>query len=298
MKTLIKNGKIVNVFTDELEETNVLIEDGIIVGVGDYCESDADIIEDASGKYISPGFIDGHIHVESTMLMPAELSRICAENGTTAIVTDPHEIANVCGRAGIDFMIEASRNLPIQIYFTLPSCVPSTGFDESGAVLKADDLSSYYGRDNVIGLAEMMNYPGVLAGDEEVMKKISDALSKGLSVSGHAPLLSGRGLDKYISAGVQNDHECSSFEEALERIRKGQWVMIREGTAARNLDALLPLFDEPFSRRCLLVTDDKHPHDILNEGHINGIIRKAVIMGKSPLTAIRAIIRLLPRAVL
>lgn len=287
MRTLLKNGTVINTFTGETEKTNVLTEDGTIAGVGDYTDSDADIVKDVTGKYICPGFIDGHIHIESTMLLPSELARVCIPHGTTAIVADPHEIANVCGAAGIDFMLKASEGLPLSVYIMLPSCVPATGFDESGAVLEAKDLEPLYDHHRVLGLAEMMNYPGVIARDPAVMAKIAAAKEKGKPINGHAPLLSGKALDSYIAAGIGDDHECSSFEEAAERIRKGQRVMIRQGTAARNLEALLPLFDQPWAHRCLLVTDDKHPADLLTHGHIDSIIRQAVKAGKDPITAIR-----------
>lgn len=287
MKLLFKNGFIVNVFTGEIETQNVLIEDGIILGVGSYDESDADEIHDVTGKYICPGFIDGHIHIESTMLLPAELAKICIAHGTTTIVADPHEIANVCGTDGIRFMLAASENIPMTIYIMLPSCVPATAFDETGAVLEAEDLSSFYSYSRVLGLGELMNYPGVIAENESVMRKIRDAHTAGKIVNGHAPMLTGRNLDKYILSGINDDHECSSIEEALERLRKGQWIMIREGTAARNLESLLPLFDEPYSHRCILVTDDKHPADIMENGHIDSIIRKASELGKSVVTGIQ-----------
>ena len=287
MKTLIKNGKVINVFTKEIEKLNILIEDDKIIGTGDYCDADADIVNDVKGKYVCPGFIDGHIHIESTMLLPAELARVCVPHGTTSIVVDPHEIANVCGNTGIAYMLVASENIPLNVYIMLPSCVPATGFDESGAVLRSDDLESFYEHPRVLGLAEMMNYPGVLADDSEVLAKIAAAKKRRLKVNGHAPLLSGKNLDKYIAAGISDDHECSSFDEARERIRKGQWVMIREGTSARNLDGLINLFDEPYAHRCILVTDDKHPADLLQNGHIDSIIRKAVQQGKSAITGIR-----------
>ncbi|MDD6816386.1 MAG: amidohydrolase family protein, partial [Firmicutes bacterium] len=287
MKLLLKNAQIVNVFTDQLEAANVLIVDEMIAGVGQYSDEDADSVRDLSGKILCPGFIDGHIHIESTMLTPPELARVCLPCGTTAIVADPHEIANVCGLSGIAYMLESSENLPLSVYIMLPSCVPSTPFDETGAVLEAENLSVLYGHPRVLGLGEMMNYPGVLAGSPSVMKKISEAQRLGKLVNGHAPLLSGRQLDQYIAAGISDDHECSSMDEALERISKGQHVMIRQGTAARNLEALLPLFEEPWSRRCMLVTDDRHPADLINEGHIDNIIRMAVKAGKSPLAAIR-----------
>ena len=287
MKLLLKNAQVVNVFTDRLEEANVLIDDEKIIGVGEYNDTDADTVRDLSGKIICPGFIDGHIHIESTMLTPAELAKASLPCGTTAIIADPHEIANVCGISGITYMLEASENLPLSVYIMLPSCVPSTPFDETGAVLEAEDLRDLYKHPRVLGLGEMMNYPGVLTGDFQVMQKISEAHNLGKLVNGHAPLLSGKELDKYISAGIGDDHECSTAEEAMERISKGQHVMIRQGTAAKNLEALLPLFNEPWSKRCMLVTDDRHPADLISEGHTDNIIRQAVKEGKSPLAAIR-----------
>lgn len=287
MKTLLKNGSVINVFTGEIEKANVLIGDGRILGVGAYEDREADVIEDVSGKYICPGLIDGHIHIESTTLTPYELAKTVVTHGTTAIVTDPHEIANVSGMLGIAYILEASENLPMTVYMMLPSCVPATPLDESGATLEAKDLKPLYKHPRVLGLGEMMNYPGVIADDKRVLQKIADAHYAGKIVNGHAPLLSGKALDKYINVGIHDDHECSSAEEAKERIRKGQWVMIREGTAARNLSDLLPLFEEPWSHRCLLVTDDRHPADLLEKGHIDGIIRKAVQAGKSAIVGIQ-----------
>ena len=287
MKYLLKNGTVVNVFTDELQKANVLIEDGKIIGVGDYTDDEADVIEDVSGKYLCPGFIDGHIHIESTTLTPVELAKLCMPRGTTSIMADPHEIANVCGADGIKFMMEASEGIPLNVYFTMPSCVPATPNDESGAVLTAEDLKPFYESKRVVGLGEMMNYPGVLFGDAQVHKKISDAHECGRIVDGHAPSLLGKALDKYIAAGVQSDHECSYAAEAIEKIQKGQWIMIRQGTAARDLVALLPLFEAPYDRRCLLVTDDRHPADIANDGHIDNIIRLAVKNGVDAVKAIR-----------
>ncbi|MCR5603711.1 MAG: adenine deaminase [Lachnospiraceae bacterium] len=287
MKTLFKNGNVVNVFTDTVEKVDVLIEGEKIIGLDHYEDGDADKVVDLAGKLVCPGFIDGHIHIESTMLTPAGMAEICLLHGTTTIVADPHEIANVSGIDGINYMLEASEGLPMNVYIMASSCVPATMFDETGAVLKGEDILPLYNSDRVLGLAEMMNYPGVLTGDKEVLKKIEDALCAGKVVDGHAPLLSGRDLDTYISKGVSSDHECSGREEGMERIRKGQWLMIREGTAAKNLEGLAFAFDEPYSRRCLLVTDDKHPADLISEGHIDGIIKKAAGLGKSPITAIR-----------
>ena len=287
MKLLLKNGTVVNVFTDSLEKANVLIQDEKIIGIGDYSDIDADVVEDVSGKYIVPAFIDGHIHIESTMLTPYELAKICLPRGTVSIFADPHEIANICGVDGIKYMLKASDGLPMNVYFNLPSCVPATPFDESGASLDASALSELYAEERVVGLAEMMNYPAVIANEISVLDKINDAKEKCGVVDGHAPMLSGKNLDKYISVGIQSDHECSSFEEAREKLSKGQWIMLRQGTAARNLPALLPLFDEPYNRRCLLVTDDRHPADIVTSGHIDNIIREAISLGASPLVAIR-----------
>ena len=287
MKTLLKNGTVVNVFTGELEKCDVLMENDKIIGVGDYDEADADITENIRGKYVCPGFIDGHIHIESTMLTPAQLAKLCVPHGTTSIIADPHEIANVCGVKGIEYMLQAGKNLPMNVYFNIPSCVPATPYDESGAILNADALRPLYEQERIIGLGEMMNYPGVVFGDKDVLRKINDAISLNKPVDGHAPMLSGKELDKYISSGIQSDHECSTLEEAKEKLRKGQWIMIRQGTAARNLENLIGLFDEGFRHRCVLVTDDRHPADIMRDGHIDNIIRLAVKMGKSPVTAIQ-----------
>lgn len=287
MKTLFKNGSVLNVFTESVEKSDVLVSGGIIAGVGQYDDSDADRIVDVSGMIIAPGLIDGHIHIESTMLLPDELARAVLPHGTVRIVADPHEIANVCGADGIRFMMASSAGIPLRVNYMVPSCVPATPFDEAGAVLGASDIAEFYDDESVLGLAEMMNYPGVLAGDAAVRVKIEEAVRRGKCVDGHAPLLRGRQLDAYISAGISSDHECSSADEAFEKLGKGQWIMIREGTAARNLEALLPLFEKPFCGRCCLVTDDKHPADLLASGHIDAIIRKAVAAGKSAVTAFK-----------
>lgn len=288
MRILLKNGRVVNVFTGEFEDQHVLIEDEKIIGVGDYyTEEDADSVRDAAGSYICPGLIDGHIHIESTMLTPAGFARAVLPCGTTSVVADPHEIANVCGADGIRYMLEASEGIGLTVYIMLPSCVPATGFDESGARLTAADLEPFYDHPRVLGLAEVMDYPGVIAGEAGVLEKIRAARRRGRTVDGHAPLLTGKDLDRYIAAGIGDDHECSSAEEAKERIRKGQRVMIRQGTAAQNLKDLLPLFEEPWAHRCLLSSDDKHPADLLEKGHVDDMIRQAVQAGKDPITAIR-----------
>lgn len=293
MTTLLKNGTIVNVFTGELEQKDVLISDKKIIGVGSYSDAcrvgdiHADVIEDVSGKYICPSFIDGHIHIESTMLQPKEFARECIPHGTGAVIADPHEIANVCGVDGINFMLQASENLPMKFYFMLPSCVPATSIDENGATISASDLEPLYKNERVLGLGEMMNYPGVINEDADVMEKIHQAQQHGKIVNGHAPLLSGNGLDKYIAAGIRDDHECTVFTEAVEKLQKGMWIMIREGTSAKDLSALINLFEKPYNHRCLLVTDDKHAYDLVSNGHIDAIIRKAVGLGKNPITAIQ-----------
>lgn len=285
MKTLLKGAKIINVLTDEIEENNILIEDKKIIGVGDY--NDAEKVIDVSGKYICPSFIDGHIHIESTNLTPKEFAKVCIEHGTGAIVADPHEIANVCGTDGFDYMLNSSKGLPINVYFMLSSCVPASPFDESGATLEAKDLLTYYDNDNVLGLAEVMNYPGVINNDKALKEKIDDAKRLNKIINGHAPLLTLKDLDKYIANGIYDDHECTNLQEALEKMRKGQIIMIREGTSAKNLDSLLPLFDEPYNRRCILVSDDKHAYDLKYDGHIDHSIRKAVKQEKNVLAAIR-----------
>jgi len=285
MKTLFINGKIVDVFSESLIDANVLVEDGVIIGVGDYNE--ADEIIDVEGKILSPGFVDGHIHIESTMLSVTEFAKIALQHGTVSAVTDPHEITNVCGTEGIDYMIQASEGLPLNVYVMLPSCVPATAFDESHEEIGADKLEPYFEKNRVLGLAEMMNYPGVLFNDEGVMAKIKLAKQKGKLIDGHAPLLMGKDLDTYIRAGINSDHECSNVCEAIQKIQRGQWIMIRQGTAAKNLNSLLPLFDGPMSNRCLLVTDDKEPWDLLEHGHIDNIIRLAGEAGKSVIRAIR-----------
>lgn len=227
MKLLLKNAQIVNVFTDRLEEANILIDGEKIIGVGQYKDEDADTVRDLSGKIICPGFIDGHIHIESTMLTPAELAKVSLHCGTTAIIADPHEIANVCGVSGITYMLEASENLPLSVFIMLPSCVPSTPFDETGAVLGAEDLRPLYDIPRVLGLGEMMNYPGVLAEDAGITAKITEACGHKKIVNGHAPLLTGRDLDKYISSGISD----ADMALAANRIRTmgGGNVVVSEG---------------------------------------------------------------------
>ena len=288
MKTLLKNAKVVNVFTEKIDFTNVFIEDDRITGIGDYYkDEDADEVEDLEGRFLCPGFIDGHIHIESTMMVPPSLAQAVLPHGTTAVVTDPHEIANVCGVDGIKYMLEMSENIPLHVFVMIPSCVPATCFDEAGAILNAEDIEDLYKEERILGLAEMMNYPGVIYNDAPTMDKINACVEKGKHVDGHAPLLSGKDLDKYISAGINSDHECSDATEAMEKLSKGQWIMIREGSAAKNLEKLLPLFESPYYQRCILATDDRNPADIIAEGHIDNIVRLAIKTGKDPIRAIK-----------
>lgn len=286
MITLLKNANVINVFTDSIEKKDVIIENDTILG---YLSSSykIDKIIDCENKYICPSFIDSHIHIESTMLLPNNLAKALIPHGTGAIICDPHEIANVVGRDGIKFMLDTSKNLPLDFYFMLPSCVPATHFDESKEIIRAKELKEFYKYKRVLGLAEVMNYVGVINNDENIIEKINDALKRNKIVDGHAPFLTGNDLDKYIRSGIMSDHECSNIEEANEKLSKGQWIMIREGTAAKNLEALIDLFDDIRSTRCLLVSDDRNPSTLINEGHIDSIIKKAVRLGKSPITGIR-----------
>ena len=281
---VLKNANIINVFTSEIETADIAICNGQIVGVGEY-EGKKEV--DLQGKYVCPGLIDGHIHIESSLLCGPAFEQAVLPHGTTAVITDPHEISNVAGTDGLDFMLETTKGLRLSVYFMLPSCVPATNLDESGAVLGAEELASYYQNPRVLGLAELMNSYGTICGEAGILQKISDCKTNGKIVDGHAPFLSGRDLNAYIVAGVQSDHECSNIEEAMEKLRRGQYIMVREGTAAKNLDALLPLFQEPYCSRCMLVTDDKHPGELLREGHIDSIIRKAIRAGVKPAIAVK-----------
>ncbi|MGI6110233.1 MAG: adenine deaminase, partial [Eubacteriaceae bacterium] len=238
-----------------------------------------------------PGFIDGHIHIESSMLTPTAFADAVLPHGTTAVVTDPHEIANVAGSDGIRYMLAQTLGSDLDVFFMLPSCVPATSLDESGSVLEAQELRPFIRIPRVLGLAELMDFYGTVRGDKNIIDKIAVADEENKLIDGHAPFLSGNDLNAYITAGVRTDHECSTAEEAIEKLKKGQWLMIREGTAAQNLEALMPLFKYPYCERILLVTDDKHPGDLIRKGHINYIIRKAVSLGAAPEDAIIAATR-------
>lgn len=281
---VLKHAKIVSVFTETVEEGDIAIEDGIIVGIGNY---EGETETDLKGAYVCPGFLDGHIHLESSMVSPSEFERMVLPHGTCAVITDPHEIANVAGTAGIRYMLEATKNLLLDVYFMMPSCVPSTSLDESGAELHMEDLLPFYQNERVLGLAEMMNSYGVVQNVPDCIEKLLKTQECGKQIDGHAPGLSGKGLNAYAAAGVASDHECSEFEEAREKMARGQWIMVRQGTAAQNLKKLMPVFEAPYYQRAMLVTDDKHPGDLIRGGHIDFIIREAVALGADPIRAIK-----------
>jgi adenine deaminase len=281
---VLKNAKYLNVFSNEFLCGDIAIANGLIAGVGKY---DGKTEIDVSGKLVLPGFIDAHIHLESSMVTPAEFAKAVVAHGTTTVITDPHEITNVMGIDGVEYMIQASQNLPIDVHFMMPSCVPATEIDESGAELDCKDIDLYLDNKKVLGLAEMMNYVGVINGDKNVLSKIVTSQAHHKKIDGHAPELSGNDLNAYIAAGVYSDHECSTFENALEKLRKGQFIMIREGTAAHNLKALMPLLTQQYYSRCMFATDDKHPSDLLYGGHIDYIVKQALKNGADPIVALK-----------
>lgn len=281
---VLKNAKYLNVFSNEFLCGDIAVANGLIAGVGKY---DGETEIDVSGKLVLPGFIDAHIHLESSMVTPAEFAKAVVAHGTTTVITDPHEITNVMGIDGVEYMIQASQNLPIDVHFMMPSCVPATEIDESGAELDCKDIDLYLDNKKVLGLAEMMNYVGVINGDKNVLSKIVTSQAHHKKIDGHAPELSGNALNAYIAAGVYSDHECSTFENALEKLRKGQFIMIREGTAAHNLKALMPLLTQQYYSRCMFATDDKHPSDLLYGGHIDYIVKQALKNGADPIVALK-----------
>ena len=279
---LLRNARVVNVFSHEIIETNVAIAGDRIVGLGDYQARET---IDLKGRCVCPGFIDGHVHIESSMVTPAEFARAVVPRGATSVVTDPHEIANVLGIEGIRYMLDSSEGLPLTVFVMAPSCVPATHLETSGAELLWNDLLPLLEHPRVLGLAEMMNFPGVIYGVPEVLDKIR--AFAGYPLDGHAPGLSGKDLQAYVAAGIASDHECTALEEAREKLRLGMYVMIREGTQARNLKDLLPVVTPQNARRCLLVTDDRHPADLIDEGHIDSLVKMAIGQGLDPITAIQ-----------
>ena len=270
---VLKNATYVNVFSNELRTCDIAVANGLIVGMGEY-EGEQEL--DMTGKIVCPGFVDAHIHLESSLVSPREFAKAVLPHGTTTVITDPHEITNVMGTDGIDYMFQATEGLPIDVRFMLPSCVPATPMDESGANLDYRAIDSFYDYPRVQGLAEMMNAYGVIHNDAEVVSKIIASQAHHKKIDGHAPGLTGKDLDTYIAAGVYSDHECSDIEDALAKLRRGQFIMIREGTAARNLEALAPLLTPQYADRCMFCTDDKHPSDLLEKGHIDYICREAI----------------------
>ena len=279
---VLKGGRVVNVFSGEIHEGDIAIAGGRIAGIGSY---DGQRSVDVTGRHICPGFIDGHVHIESSMLSVPQFANVVAGHGTVAVVTDPHEIANVMGADGIRYMLFSSENCPIEVYVMLSSCVPASHFESPRGDLTAADMAPLLSHERVLGIAEMMNFPGVVAGDAVCLDKI--ALAGARPVDGHAPGLSGRDLCAYVAAGIGSDHECTTLEEASEKLRLGMNVMIREGSQARNLDALLPLVRPDTVDRIIFVTDDKDVEDLLDEGHINVMVRRAVAAGVNPVHAVR-----------
>ncbi len=280
---VLKNGRVVNVFDGTAERADVAVQDGLVAGIGPGYQGRAEL--DVDGLWVAPGLMDAHMHIESSMLMPPHLAAVLLPHGTTAIVSDPHEIANVKGLEGVRLLMEAGRDLPFDIFFMAPSCVPATHLETSGATLEVEDLRPLLEEPQVLGLAELMNVPGLIHGDPAVLGKV--ALFRGRVLDGHSPGLSGRDLQAYLTAGIGSDHECTQPEEAQEKVRSGMFVMIREGTSARNLDALLPVVTTENSDRFCFVSDDLHPQDILRRGHLDHMIRRAVHAGMDPVQAIR-----------
>ncbi|MDO5564706.1 MAG: adenine deaminase [Eubacteriales bacterium] len=286
-KILFKNGYYVNLFTEKVEKGTILVEDDTIVAIGNDNEYEAEKEIDLNGDIIVPSFIDSHIHLESGMVSPRNFEKAVLPHGTQAIICDPHEITNVLGTKGIDYIIQSTSNLILDVFINIPSCVPSTPLDESGDILLANNIKQYYDNERVLGLAELMNFLGTVNADDEIMKKENDAINANKCIDGHSPNLSGKGLNAYIASGVQNDHECANMEEAIEKLERGMYIQVREGTACKNLDALLPMFEEPLYQRALLACDDIHPGDLIRLGHIDYIVRRAIKNGKDPIKAIK-----------
>ena len=282
---VLKNATYVNVFSNELCQGDIAVAEGLIVGMGEYSGS---VEVDVGGKIVLPGFVDAHIHLESSLVSPTEFAKAVLPHGTTTVITDPHEIANVMGTDGIEYMLQATEDLPVDVRFMLPSCVPATPLDESGANLDYRAIDSFYDHPRVQGLAEMMNFVGTINGDAQVVEKIVASQAHHKKIDGHAPDLKGNDLNAYVAAGVYSDHECHDLNDAIAKLQRGQFIMIREGTAARNLEALAPLLCDKYVERCMFCTDDKHPNDLLEKGHIDYIVKKAISLGVEPITAIKA----------
>ena len=282
---VLKNATYVNVFSGELDKCDIAVAEGLIVGMGSY-QGHEEV--DMTGRIVLPGFVDAHIHLESSLVSPAEFARAVIPHGTTTVITDPHEITNVMGTDGIDYMLCATEDLPVDVRFMIPSCVPASPLDESGANLDYRDIDCFFEHPRVQGLAEMMNFPGIISADGDTVAKIVASQAHHKKIDGHAPGLTGHDLNAYIAAGVYSDHECADLDDAMEKLKLGQFIMIREGTAARNLEALMPLIKDPrYFSRCMFCTDDKHPSDLLEKGHIDYICREAVRMGADPIMTVQ-----------
>ena len=280
---IFKNARVVNVFTGEVEPGNVAVCQGVIAGVGDYQQ--ANRVLDLDGRYLAPGLINGHTHIESSMLDVGQYARVVVPRGTLAVVTDLHEIANVCGFEGIRYVLNCIRRLPLDLLLMAPSCVPATHLETSGASLGTPDIRRLLRLKGCIGLGEVMNFPGVLGGDEMVLSKISSA--RGKIVDGHAPGVTGKDLNAYIAAGIHSDHESVSLSEAEEKLKRGMYVMVREGSSEKNLEALLPLVTDKTYKRCFFVVDDRSPLDLLEDGDIDAVVRGAIGWGLDPVRAIQ-----------
>jgi adenine deaminase len=281
---VITGGQVINVLSGEIHPADVAVAAGRVIGFGAYAAREQ---LDATGCYVAPGFIDGHIHIESTLLTPPEFARVVVPLGTTTVVADPHEIANVLGVEGILYMLAASAGLPMTMFFMLPACVPATQLETAGARLEAGELAFLIGHPRVLGLAEVMNYPGVLAKDASVLNKLR--LCQHQCIDGHAPGLTGKDLNAYVGAGIRSDHECTTPAEVVEKLRAGMQVFIREGSVAQNLEALLPAVTTANAARCGLVSDDRHPTDLFADGHVNFLLKRAVSLGLAPVTAIQLV---------
>ena len=281
---VLKNATYVNVFSNALARADIAVADGLVVGLGEYHGVEE---IDVSGQIVLPGFMDAHLHLESAMVAPEEFAKAVLLHGTTTVIADPHEIANVMGADGIEYMLQATEGLPVDVHFMLPSCVPATPLDESGAELDYHAVDCFYDYPRVQGLAEMMNAYGVIHNDPDVISKIVAAQAHYKKIDGHAPDLDGCDLNAYITAGIYSDHECHSVEDALKKLERGQYIMIREGTAAHNLEALMPLLTPQYADRCMFCCDDKHPSDLLHKGHIDTIVKRAIALGADPVAAVK-----------
>lgn len=282
---IIKNAKVIDIFQNRIIDGNIAIKDGLFIGVGDY--EDGDKIIDAKGNYVSPTMTDGHVHIESSMVSPAEFLKCLVARGVSTIIADPHEITNVCGLDGIKYIIDEVKDLPVNVYIMLPSCVPATPFETSGAILKAKDYDEIIKDKHILGLGELMDFVGTVNRDKDIMDKIKLAKDNNMVIDGHAPMLSGKALDDYVLAGVDTDHECSTVEEMQEKIQRGMYIQLREGTAAKNLEELLKGVTPYNISRCFFCTDDRHPEDLLKDGSVDNNVRKAIKLGMEPLNALK-----------